>query len=132
MFKTVNEQEFLVRTGSAIKYIGIYELDWLLDDNQLDCEGLIVVFEDKQYLIQSKAIGEDDFEFSIMNLTRIMNVEKFYRRPKSRFILFAKKRRRNPIVFCDSKSGLVPSLLLPMMMVYLPLGYRIGVLMMTN
>ncbi len=63
MFKTVNEQEFLVRTGSAIKYIGIYELDWLLDDNQLDCEGLIVVFEDKQYLIQSKAIGEDDFEF---------------------------------------------------------------------
>ena len=53
MFKTVNEQEFLVRTGSAIKYIGIYELDWLLDDNQLDCEGLIVVFEAITYSKQS-------------------------------------------------------------------------------
>ena len=63
MFNPVSEQEFLARKNTPINHIGIYELDWLLDDNQLDCEGVIVAFEDKQYLIQSKAIGEDDFEF---------------------------------------------------------------------
>lgn len=48
MFSPVPEQEFLAREHTPIKYIGIYELDWLLDDNQLDCEGIIVAFEDKQ------------------------------------------------------------------------------------
>ena len=63
MFDEIQEIEFLSRKNAPIKYIGIYELDWLLDDNQLDCEGIIVAFEDKQYLIKSKAIGEDDFDF---------------------------------------------------------------------
>lgn len=64
MYKRVLEEEFLNRKNQVINYIGIYELDWIIDDNQLDCEGIIVSFEDKQYLIKSFARGEDDFEFS--------------------------------------------------------------------
>ena len=46
MFKSVLEEEFLNRKNQPINYIGIYELDWIMDDNQLDCEGIIVSFED--------------------------------------------------------------------------------------
>ena len=63
IFKTVSEQEFLSREQTPIPFIGIYELDLFVDDNQLDCEGIIVAFEDRQYLIQSRAIGEKDFGF---------------------------------------------------------------------
>ena len=69
MFKAVSEQEFLIRKNMPINYIGIYELDWIIDDNQLDCEGIIIAFEDKQYLIQSKSIGEDDYEFFYYEFT---------------------------------------------------------------
>ena len=55
MYKRVLEEEFLNRKNQPINYIGIYELDWIIDDNQLDCEGIIVSFEDKQYLIKSFA-----------------------------------------------------------------------------
>lgn len=63
MLNKISEQEFLLREKEPIEYIGIYELDWLIDDNQLDCEGIIVAFSDKQYLIKSLSIGEDDYEF---------------------------------------------------------------------
>lgn len=63
MFRELSECVFLSRKNTPIEYIGIYELDWILDDNQLDCEGIIVAFADKQYLIKSAAIGEDDFDF---------------------------------------------------------------------
>ena len=63
MFNVILEQEFLSRKNKPIEYIGIYELDWLMDYNQLDCEGIIVAFTDKQFLIKSLSIGEDDFEF---------------------------------------------------------------------
>ena len=63
MFKSVLEEEFLNRKNQPINYIGIYELDCIIDDNQLDCEGIIVSFEDKQYLVKSFANGEEDFEF---------------------------------------------------------------------
>ena len=63
MLNKISEQEFLLRKKEPIEYIGIYELDWLMDDNQLDCEGIIVAFSDKQYLIKSLSIGEDDYEF---------------------------------------------------------------------
>ena len=62
MLNKISEQEFLLKK-EPIEYIGIYELDWLIDDNQLDCEGIIVAFSDKQYLIKSLSIGEDDYEF---------------------------------------------------------------------
>ena len=63
MFCEISQQEFLARKNTPIEYIGICELAWLIDDNLLDCEGIIVAFTDKQYLIKSKAIGEDDYEF---------------------------------------------------------------------
>ena len=63
MLSKTLEQEFLLRKDEPIEYIGIYKLDWLIDDNQLDCEGIIVAFSDKQYLIKSLSIGEDDYEF---------------------------------------------------------------------
>ena len=62
MLKIVLEEEFMNRKSQPINYIGIYELDWIIDDNQLDCKGIIVSFEDKQYLIKSFASGEDNFE----------------------------------------------------------------------
>lgn len=69
MFRAVSEQEFLLRKNMPINYIGIYELDWIIDDNQLDCKGIIIAFKDKQYLTQSKSIGEDDYEFFYYEFT---------------------------------------------------------------
>lgn len=63
MLNKISEREFLSRTNKPIEYIGIYELDWIIDDNQLDCEGIIIVFADEQYLIQSSSKGENDFDF---------------------------------------------------------------------
>ena len=62
MFKTVLEQDFLSIIGMPIEYIGIYRLE-IFEDSRLECEGIIVAFKDKRYLIKSLAIEEDDFEF---------------------------------------------------------------------
>ena len=70
MSKSVFEEEFLNRKNQPIDYIGIYELDWNIDDNQLDCEGIIVSFGDKQYLIKSFASGEEKFEFSYFEFAK--------------------------------------------------------------
>ncbi len=63
MLTEISEQDFLSLGNNPINYIGIYELDWLLDDNQLDCEGIIVAFNDRKILITTKELGEDDFDF---------------------------------------------------------------------
>ena len=63
MFTEISEQEFLSLSNNPIQYIGIYELDWLMDENLLDCEGIIIAFENRKILISSKEIGEDDFDF---------------------------------------------------------------------
>ena len=63
MFAEISEQEFLSFGNNPINYIGIYELDWLLDDNQLDCEGIIVAFDDRKILVTAKELAEDDFDF---------------------------------------------------------------------
>ena len=63
MFTEISEQEFLSFGNNPILYIGIYELNWLMDDNLLDCEGIIVAFEKAKILISSKKLGEDDFDF---------------------------------------------------------------------
>lgn len=110
MFKTVNEQEFLVRTGSAIKYIGIYELDWLLDDNQLDCEGLIVVFEDKQYLIQSKAVGEDKFEFFYYEFNEKYECRKIISSPEEPIYFIRKEEEEESYRVLRFKIGARPIL----------------------
>ena len=82
MFKRVMEEEFLNRKNQSIDYIGIYELDWIIDDNQLDCEGIIVSFEDKQYLIKSFVRGEDDFEFLYFEFTKEYKCRKILSSPK--------------------------------------------------
>lgn len=63
MFTEISEQEFLSLGNNPIQYVGIYELDWLMDDNLLDCEGIIVAFEDEKILISSKKTGEDKYDF---------------------------------------------------------------------
>jgi hypothetical protein len=54
MFKSVLEEEFLNRKNQPINYIGIYELDRIIDDNQLDCEGIIIAFDDRKIMISTK------------------------------------------------------------------------------
>ena len=63
MFIEISEQEFLSFGNNPIVYIGIYELNWLMDDNLLDCAGIIVAFEKEKILITSKKLNEDDFDF---------------------------------------------------------------------
>ena len=63
MFTEISENEFFLIAYAPIQYIGIYELNWLMDDNLLDCEGIIVAFEKAKILISSKKLGEDDFDF---------------------------------------------------------------------
>ena len=73
MCRFVDEEEFLARQNEPIQYIGIYELIWLLDDNLLDSEGIIVAFQDKKYLISSKLISqenqEEEFSFTYREFT---------------------------------------------------------------
>ena len=63
MFTEISEREFLLKAGTPIKYIGIYELNWLMVEGLLDCDGIIVAFEKAKILISSKKLGEDDFDF---------------------------------------------------------------------
>lgn len=63
MFKSISEEEFLNRKNKPINYIGIYEIDCIIDDNMLDCEGIIVSFEDKRYLIKSFINSKGNFDF---------------------------------------------------------------------
>ena len=76
MLNKILEQEFLLRKKEPIEYIGIYKLDWLIDDNQLDCEGIIVAFSDKLYLIKSLSIGEDDYEFFYYEFSQAYDCRK--------------------------------------------------------
>ena len=76
MLSKTLEQEFLLRKDEPIEYIGIYKLDWLIDDNQLDCEGIIVAFSDKLYLIKSLSIGEDDYEFFYYEFSQAYDCRK--------------------------------------------------------
>ena len=63
MFTEISENEFFSIAYDPIQYIGIYELNWLMDDNLLDCNGIIVAFEKAKILMSSKKLGEDDFDF---------------------------------------------------------------------
>lgn len=98
MFKTVSEPEFLARKNTPINHIGIYELDLFIDDNQLDCEGIIVSFEDKQYLIQSKAIGEDDFEFFYYEFTEDYECRKTLSSPEEPMCFICKEEGFYPVL----------------------------------
>ena len=94
MFKCVLEEEFLNRKNQPINYIGIYELDWIIDDNQLDCEGIIVSFEDRQYLIKSFARSEEDFEFSYFELTKEYKCRKILSSHKEPICFIRKEKEK--------------------------------------
>ena len=81
MLNEISEQEFLSMSNIPIKYIGIYELDWLMDDNLLDFVGVIVAFENRRFLITSKAIGEDDFEFLYYDFSQDYDCRKIISSP---------------------------------------------------
>ena len=70
------ECEFLTRKNMHIQHIGIYELDWLVDENQLVCQGILVAFDDRTYLVESRAVGEDQFTFSYHIYSRPYNGRK--------------------------------------------------------
>ena len=70
MQKEILEQDFLALANTPISCIGIYELYWLIDDNLLDCQGIVVCFNDRQILIQSKAVGEDNYTFTYSTFSR--------------------------------------------------------------
>ena len=63
MFTKISEQEFLSMVNAPINYIGIYELNWIMDDNLLDCEGVIIAFEDRKILVSSKIIVDEKCDF---------------------------------------------------------------------
>ena len=94
-FKFVNEQEFLSRKGQPIQYIGVYELDWVLDDNLLDCEGVIVAFEDRKYLIFSKAVGEDDYEFFYFDFDEEYECRKILPSPEEPIFFIRKEEEKD-------------------------------------
>lgn len=98
MFKLVPEQEFLSRINLPIQYIGIYELDFVIDDNQLDCEGIIVAFGDKQYLIRSLAIGEDTFDFFYYEFTAEYTCRKILPAPEEPLFFISKEKEHHSIL----------------------------------
>ena len=95
MLSKTLEQEFLLRKDEPIEYIGIYKLDWLIDDNQLDCEGIIVAFSDKLYLIKSLSIGEDDYEFFYYEFSQAYECRKILSSDKEPICFVRKEEKEN-------------------------------------
>lgn len=60
MLKQISEKEFLCRANSYVHQIEIDDSCWLLDDNLLDCAGIVVSFSDKKYFITGEE-ADDDF-----------------------------------------------------------------------
>lgn len=81
--------------NQTIKYIGIYELDLIIDDNQLDCEGIIVAFEDRKILVKSQAIGEDDFEFLYYSFENAYDCRKIISSPNELIHYILKEDEEN-------------------------------------
>ena len=92
MFTEISEQEFLSLGNNPIQYVGIYELNWLMDDNLLDCEGIIIAFENRKILISSKEIGEDDFDFIYYDFPQNYDCRKILSSPDES-ICFVRKEK---------------------------------------
>ena len=110
MCKRVSEEEFSKRKNMPINYIGIYELDWIIDDNQLDCEGIIVSFEDKQYLIKSIAKGEGDFEFDYFEFTKEYKCRKIQSSQKEQIRFVRKESEKDAFPVLRFQIGIRPIL----------------------
>lgn len=110
MLNSVSEQEFLARKNMPISYIGIYKPDVVIDDNQLDCEGILVAFEDKQYLIQSEAIGEDDFEFFYYEFHEAYACRKILSSPEEPICFIRKENEEGMYPILRFQTGIRPIL----------------------
>ena len=64
MLTEISESNFLKKATVPIKQIEICDLFWLMDDDLLDCGGIVVSFGDDKILIESKAVNEEyDFVY---------------------------------------------------------------------
>ena len=96
MHNAIPESEFLARTITPVQYIGIYELDWILDDNQLDCEGIIVAFEDAKCLIRSQKVDFDHFDFFYYTFHGSYECRKILSSPDEPISFIGKDNKETP------------------------------------
>lgn len=95
MFTEISEQEFFSISSAPVQYIGIYELNWLMDDNLLDCEGIIIAYENRKILISSKEIGEDDFDFIYYDFPHEYECRKILSLPDEAICFVRKEEEKN-------------------------------------
>ena len=63
MLKEIPQSEFLKRANEYVHQIEIVDLNWLMDDNLLDCGGIVVSFDDAKILIESRKKSDDEYGF---------------------------------------------------------------------
>ena len=63
MLEKISEIEFLKTSNSHIQQIEVSDLLGLIDDNLLECKGIVVSFNDKKILIENKESSKDQYEF---------------------------------------------------------------------
>ena len=61
--KEIPQSEFLKRANEYVYQIEITDLNWLMDDNLLDCGGIVVSFDDAKILIESRKKSDDEYGF---------------------------------------------------------------------
>ena len=98
MLKEISEREFLSLVGEPILYIGIYELNWIMDDNLLDCEGVIIAFKNRKILISSKTIGEEEFDFIYYDFSQEYESRKIISSPQEPIRFVAKQEKHQRIL----------------------------------
>ncbi len=80
--REIPENEFLARSHAPIRYIGIYALDWLIDDNLLDCEGIVVAFDDEAVFVTGRKVGGDDYDFAYFRFAETCGGRKILSTPE--------------------------------------------------
>ena len=78
MHREITEEAFMEIVKNPIQYMGIYELDWLLDVNLIDCEGVIIDFHDKRILVSAKEISEEYFDFAYFEVSKDYECRKIF------------------------------------------------------
>ena len=89
--KPISEQEFFLYKKLPIKYIGIYELYQLYDDNLLDCDGIIVAFEKQTYLIKCDKTHDNVYDLFYYEFNRNYKCRKIVSKPDNPISLICKE-----------------------------------------
>ena len=98
MFTEISEQAFLSMASAPIQYIGIYELNWIMDDNLLDCDGVIVAFEDRKILVSSKIIVDEDCDFVYYDFTEEYECRKILSSAEEPIRFIRKEENGSPVL----------------------------------